>query len=367
MSITEINAIVETYPVAGIDQSSQTFRDNFENIKLALIDLDTAVVVVVDDLGDVDTTTVPPVSGDLLKFDGADWVPGAADIIKDTTPQLGGNLDVNGFSLGDGTTALLDFVEAGTPVNWLRVTNSNTTVAPSLAAVGGDTNIALKLSSKGTGNIVLDNAGGGSIVLTTVNSALGIRTPSTSSTNGLGITIAAGATTFSNGNGGTLILEGGVHDGTGVPGTVIIRDSSSNRIARFREPTTGTGVNYFEFRSGETAASPTISAIGTDASIAFVVKPFNLGRFIVSTSTYTLRYPSADATDGYVMKTDGVGNLNLEAPSDLGEYTVAGLPDPTLHPNSYALATDASGGRTIVRSDGFDWKVVVVEGATVTT
>ena len=367
MSLTEINNIVETYPVAGIDQSSQTFRDNFNNIKLALIDLDTAVVVVVDDLADVDTTTVPPVSGDILKFDGSDWVPGAADLVKDTTPQLGGNLDVNGFSFGDGTTALLDFVEAGTPVNWLRVTNSNTAVAPSLAAVGGDTNIALKLSSKGTGDIVLDNAGGGTLTVTTVDSALGIKTATTSSTNGLGVTVTAGDTTFTNGNGGTLILQGGVHDGTGVPGTVIIRDSSSNRVARFREPSTGTGVNYFEFRGAATAASPSIAAVGADATIGFVVKPLNVGRFIVSTSTYTLRYPNADAADGYVIKTDGVGNLNLEAPSDLGEYTVAGLPDPTLHPNSYALATDASGGRTIVRSDGFDWKVVALEGATVTT
>ena len=47
MSITEINAIVETFPVAGIDQSSQTFRDNFDNIKTALIDLDAAVIVVI--------------------------------------------------------------------------------------------------------------------------------------------------------------------------------------------------------------------------------------------------------------------------------------------------------------------------------
>jgi len=51
---------------------------------------------------------------------------------------------------------------------------------------------------------------------------------------------------------------------------------------------------------------------------------------------------------------------------DMGEYTVAGLPDATANANAYALATNASGGRTIVRSDGTNWKVVVVEGATVT-
>ena len=52
---------------------------------------------------------------------------------------------------------------------------------------------------------------------------------------------------------------------------------------------------------------------------------------------------------------------------DLGEYTVANLPSPVSFPGFWALATDASGGRTAVRSDGTNWKVMVVEGATVTT
>ena len=51
--------------------------------------------------------------------------------------------------------------------------------------------------------------------------------------------------------------------------------------------------------------------------------------------------------------------------NDLGEYTVAGLPAAVNNPNAYALATNASGGRTIVRSNGTDWKIVAVEGATV--
>lgn len=50
---------------------------------------------------------------------------------------------------------------------------------------------------------------------------------------------------------------------------------------------------------------------------------------------------------------------------DLGEYTVAGLPAAASYANAYALATDASGGRTVVRSDGTNWKVIAVEGATV--
>lgn len=51
---------------------------------------------------------------------------------------------------------------------------------------------------------------------------------------------------------------------------------------------------------------------------------------------------------------------------DMGEYTVAGLPAAVNNPNAYALATNASGGRTVVRSNGTAWKIVAVEGATVT-
>lgn len=51
--------------------------------------------------------------------------------------------------------------------------------------------------------------------------------------------------------------------------------------------------------------------------------------------------------------------------NDLGEFTIANLPAAASNPNAYALATDASGGRTIVRSDGTSWKILAVEGATV--
>lgn len=57
--------------------------------------------------------------------------------------------------------------------------------------------------------------------------------------------------------------------------------------------------------------------------------------------------------------------LDAALGQDLGEFTVAGLPAAASNANHYALATNASGGRTIVRSDGTNWKIVAVEGATV--
>lgn len=62
---------------------------------------------------------------------------------------------------------------------------------------------------------------------------------------------------------------------------------------------------------------------------------------------------------------NALNTIDDKFPTDLGEYTIANLPLATANPNAYALATDASGGRTIVRSNGTVWKIVAVEGATV--
>ena len=50
---------------------------------------------------------------------------------------------------------------------------------------------------------------------------------------------------------------------------------------------------------------------------------------------------------------------------DLGETTLASLPPASSHPNAWILVTNASGGRTVCRSNGTAWKVIAVEGATV--
>lgn len=82
-------------------------------------------------------------------------------------------------------------------------------------------------------------------------------------------------------------------------------------------------------------------------------------------------------TDNLSLTLLEVGQLSKEATINeaiqqldkvvIGEYTVASLPAAGDNANCFALATDASGGRTVVRSDGTNWKVIAVEGATVTT
>jgi hypothetical protein len=80
-----------------------------------------------------------------------DFSDSASDLLTDTTPQLGGMLDVNGNAIGDGTLELLKFVETASAVNELTITNNSTGNNPILSATGGDTNIGLNLVPKGTG------------------------------------------------------------------------------------------------------------------------------------------------------------------------------------------------------------------------
>jgi hypothetical protein len=98
---------------------------------------------------------------------GVEWVAASSvavaisDIVVDTTPQLGGNLDCNTFNVGfDDLSGITDdsgnyffkFNKAVTAVNRFDIYNTATGVSPIIAAAGSDTNIDLNLKAKGTGS-----------------------------------------------------------------------------------------------------------------------------------------------------------------------------------------------------------------------
>jgi hypothetical protein len=84
------------------------------------------------------------------------------DIVSDTTPQLGGNLDANSNNIDfDDATGIRDdsgneqliFQKTASAVNYLEITNQATGSNPSLSANGSDTNVGLEFSTKGNGTI----------------------------------------------------------------------------------------------------------------------------------------------------------------------------------------------------------------------
>jgi hypothetical protein len=96
-----------------------------------------------------------------------------SNVVEDTTPQLGGNLDTNSaniliddahFIADENGNEQIIFQTTSSAVNQFDVTNAATGNAPKLSATGGDSNIDLEIEAKGTGHVtVRGNTNAGAI------------------------------------------------------------------------------------------------------------------------------------------------------------------------------------------------------------
>ena len=86
------------------------------------------------------------------------------DIVEDTSPQLGGDLDTNDNNiiiddnhhiLDENSNEQLTFQTTASAVNNTQLTNAATGNAPEIAAIGGDTNVDLNINPKGIGRVTL--------------------------------------------------------------------------------------------------------------------------------------------------------------------------------------------------------------------
>ncbi len=152
----------------------------------------------------------------LKLYDGSDWISlctfdysantvnwldstVSATVVGDTTPQLGGQLDVNGNAIGDGTLELLKFSETGSAVNEFTIANAAASNGPTLSSSGSsDSNIDINIIPAGTGNV---NLGADAVQVGDNNADATITTQGTgdlilntnNGTNSGNITVADGA------------------------------------------------------------------------------------------------------------------------------------------------------------------------------
>ena len=109
----------------------------------------------------------------------------ASDVVDDTSPQLGGNLDTNSFMIDfddahgirdeNGAEQLI-FETTSSAVNHIDITNAATGAGAQIGAVGDDSNLNLRLRPKGTGVIEAMGADNpGSIQLNCENNSHGIK------------------------------------------------------------------------------------------------------------------------------------------------------------------------------------------------
>ena len=152
-----------------------------------------------DGSDDISVATIDT-SANTINF--LDSVVTGINIVTDTSPQLGGDLDTNSFNIkiddahfiadDDGNEQLI-FQKTASAVNELEITNAATGNAPSLGA-SGETNVDLKLLPKGTGEVVVGT--GSADATLTSNGAHNLILDTNSGTNSSNLTITDGA----NGN-----------------------------------------------------------------------------------------------------------------------------------------------------------------------
>jgi hypothetical protein len=189
-----------------------------------------------------------------------DSVALASDLVDDTSPQLGGNLDTNSFMIDfdddhgirdeNGNEQLI-FQTTSSAVNQLEITNAATGGDPKLAAAGGDSNIDLALAPKGSGELVV---GTGSAAATiTTSGAYDLTLDTNSGTNSGTITITDG----SNGSitatpNGTGVVEIG---GNTNPGTLQLNCESNSHGIKLQSPPHSSSQSYtLKFPTGNVTA-----------------------------------------------------------------------------------------------------------------
>jgi hypothetical protein len=125
---------------------------------------------------------------------------GLTDIVEDTSPQLGGNLDTNShniliddahFIADENSNEQIIFQTTSSAVNQFDVTNAATGNAPSISATGDDSNIDIALIPKGTGETKVGTGAADATI--TSNGAHNLILDTNSGTNSGTITITDGA------------------------------------------------------------------------------------------------------------------------------------------------------------------------------
>jgi len=180
---------------------------------------------------------------------------GISDVVDDTTPQLGGDLDTNSFNIKiDDAHFIADengleqiiFQTTASAVNELEVTNAATGNPPILGA-SGETNVDLHIKPKGSGEVRI-GTGAAAATLTT-SGAHDLVLDTNSGTNSGTITITDAA------NGNIDLTPNGTGDVTLQADTVQIGDNNANATLT----TQGTGDLILNTNNGTNAGNITLA------------------------------------------------------------------------------------------------------------
>ena len=260
-----------------------------------------------------------------------DTISLASDLVDDTTPQLGGNLDTNSFMIDfddahgirdeNGAEQLI-FETTSSAVNHVDVTNAATGSGPQIGAVGGDSNINLKVRPKGTGLVeVMGATNPGSIQLNCESNSHGIKLTSpphsasqsyelkfptgnvtadrflkVASITGSGTT-AVGQLSFAEVSGGTSWQAVKTSTFTAVAGEGYFVNTTSNAITmNLPAGTLGDEVVFIDYAGTFDTYNLTISANGSEKIVG------STDDLTVSTERAGNTLVYTDSTQGWLLK-----------------------------------------------------------------
>ena len=280
----------------------------------------------------------------------------ASDLVDDTTPQLGGNLDTNSFMIDfDDAHGIRDesgneqliFETTGSAVNHVDITNAATGSGPEIGAVGDDSNINLELRPKGTGEIQIGTGAANATLTSSGAHDLILDTNGGTNSGNITITDAANGNITATPNGTGEVVVGGNTN----PGTLVLNCESNSHGIKLQSPAHSANQSYtLKFPTGNVTADrflkvASVSGSGTTGvgQLSFAEVSGGTSWQAVKTSSFT-----AAAGEGYfVNTTSNVITMTLPAGS-IGDEVVfidyAGTFD------TYALTIAADGSEKIAGS-----------------
>ena len=252
----------------------------------------------------------------------------ASDVVDDTSPQLGGNLDTNSFMIDfdddhgirdeNGNEQLI-FQTTSSAVNHIEMTNAATGNDPKVAAAGGDSNVDLALAPKGSGEIVV---GTGSAAPTITSSgAYDLVLDTNSGTNSGTITITDGA----DGNiiatpNGTGVVEVG---GNTNPGTLQLNCENNSHGIKLQSPPHSSSQSYtLKFPTGNVTADRFLKVDSVTGSGTSGVGQLSFAEVSGGTSWQSVTTTNATMAAGsgyFVNTTSGAITMTLPGSASQGD------------------------------------------------
>lgn len=320
---------------------------NLTNLRDATISVTDGTNTATLDLND--TLTLTAGTGTTISVDSAtktatiSSTASGGDVVSDTTPQLGGDLDVNGHSITSNTNGNIKLDPDGTGVvdvhaytleftdtyatigayaadalsletSWssLSISDSNgTTITPK-------TDKDLTLATDGAGEVSLYN---GKIKTTMPGTMIDVHTTGAAGTTALSWTSDGAPIQTTTGYASSVQIGEGfisvdVNDGTNSASSCF--NPTDFALYHGKLNTGGSSALTLEAGVGD---SSIVVGLGANADIS--VTPSGTGKIVLD----GLNWPTADGTSNQVLKTDGSGNLSWATVSGGGASVLDDLTD----------------------------------------